>query len=128
MYNTTIVCTYNTPEIFIETDNIFEEDKTFIRNVIYRQELLNIFGLEDYNDDEMKNTFNELYEKVKDCEEIQECMLKIDAVFMYGDKEMCFITLFSYDYMYLTHICMSEFLESGKISEINKNNLIAIIL
>jgi hypothetical protein len=128
MYNTTIVCTYNTPEIFIETDNIVEEDKTFIRNVIYRQELLNIFGMEDYNDDTMKTAFNELYEKVKDCEELKECMLKIDAVFMYGDKEMCFITLFSYDYMYLTHICISEFLESGKITEINKNNLIDIIL
>ena len=35
MYNTKIVCTYNTPEVFLEEDNVSEEEKGFIRDAIY---------------------------------------------------------------------------------------------
>ena len=50
MYNTNVVCTYNTPEVFLETDNVTDREKTFIRDTIYRQELLDIFELEEYNE------------------------------------------------------------------------------
>ena len=42
MCNTKIICTYNTDEIFEPTDKLTERDKEFVRDVIYRQELLNI--------------------------------------------------------------------------------------
>ena len=45
MYNTKISCTYNTLEVFLDTDEVTEKEQEFIRDVIYRQELLNIFEL-----------------------------------------------------------------------------------
>ena len=46
MYNTKVVCTYNTSEVFLEEDNISEEEREFVRDVIYRQELLDILGID----------------------------------------------------------------------------------
>ena len=43
------------------------------------------------------------------------------------DCEFGLMIMFSYDYMYLTHICISEFLETGAISEKNISNLRSII-
>ena len=40
MYNTSIICTYNTPEVFVETDEVSNDERQFIRDVIYRQEIL----------------------------------------------------------------------------------------
>jgi len=53
MYNTKVVCTYNTPEVFLETDNVSEDEKAFIRDVIYRQELLDILGIVNDNNNEI---------------------------------------------------------------------------
>ena len=64
MYNTKIICTYNTSEVFLSSDNIADEEKEFIRDAIYRQELLNILGMEDFNDSEMESILHELYKKI----------------------------------------------------------------
>ena len=72
MYNTNIKCTYNTSETFLDSDNVNEEDKNFIRDVIYRQELLDIFGLEKYNMLETEKSIHILYERVKHCKELKE--------------------------------------------------------
>jgi hypothetical protein len=42
-------------------------------------------------------------------------------------QEFGLMLLFSYDYMYLTHICISELLDTGIISEKNMSNLRSII-
>ena len=47
MYNTKLVCTYNTSDVFLDSDNITEDEKKFICDTIYRQELLNILGIEE---------------------------------------------------------------------------------
>jgi len=119
MYNTKIICTYNSSEVFKEDDNISDQEKDFIRDTIYRQELLDILDIENYNETEINKAINELYERVKDCEELTECMLKLSGHFMSLDKEFGLMILFAYDYMYLTHICISEYLETRKISDLN---------
>jgi hypothetical protein len=60
MYNTKIVCTYNDVDVFLETDDINEKDKEFIRDALYRQELLNILGITEFNDVEMENIFSSI--------------------------------------------------------------------
>lgn len=117
MYNTKLKCTYNTPEIFLETDEVSEADKKFIRDVIYRQELLNIFGIEEYNDAEINKAIYELYENIRDCVQLKECMIKLSNNFMSTDEKVGLIVLFSYDYLYLTHDCICEHLETGIIKE-----------
>ena len=127
MYNTKCVCTYNTSDIFFEYDNITDEEKEFIRDAIYRQELLNILGMEDYNEKEMDRAINELYERIKENKELKECMLKLASNFMSIDETFGLMILFAYDYMQLTHICISEFLETGKILETNMFKLKSIV-
>jgi hypothetical protein len=127
MYNTKVVCTYNTPEVFLETDNISDSEKEFIRDTIYRQELLDILGIEEFNESKTNQVIHELYERIKECNELKECMTKIAGRFMWDDLELGLIMLFSYDYMSLTHVCVSEYLETGAISEENIQKLIHLI-
>ena len=123
MYNTQVVCTYNTPEVFLETDDITGDEKAFVRDTIYRQELLDIFCENDGNDDKLSIAINELYTKVKYCEQLTKCMLKLAGKYMATNEEFGLMLLFSYDYMYLTHICICEFIETGEISNENITNL-----
>ena len=108
MYNTKVVCTYHTPEVFNSTDNISEEEKDFIRNTIYRQELLNILGMTEFNEAEMNRAIHELYEKIKDNKELKECMALCAAKILCEDLEIGLMIMFAYDYMYLTHACICE--------------------
>ena len=134
MYNTKVECTYNTPEVFLETDNITDDEKTFIRNIIYRQELLNVLDIDYENDDndneeKISEAINELYNRVKDSTCLTKCMVKVVekhlnvGKYMTGGEELGMMLLYSYDYMYLTHICISEFIETGTISDENIKNL-----
>jgi hypothetical protein len=44
--------------------------------------------------------------------------------YMRSDEELGMMLLFSYDYMYLTHICISEFIETGNIDHENIKKLV----
>ena len=134
MYNTKVECTYNTPEVFLETDNITDDEKTFIRNIIYRQELLNVLDIDYENDDndneeKISEAIKDLYNRVKDCEKMTKCMVKVVqkhmnvGKYMTSDEELGMMLLFSYDYMYLTHICISEFIKTNTISDENIGKL-----
>jgi hypothetical protein len=127
MYNTKIFCTYNDLDVFLETDDINEKDKEFIRDTLYRQELLNILGITEFNDIEMEKGINNLYEKIKNYSPLKECMLKTASRFLSDDAELGLMILFAYDYMYLTHICISEYLEKGEVTEKNFNNLKSLL-
>lgn len=110
MYNTKIVCTYHAPEVFTSSDTITEEEREFIRDTIYRQELLDILGISEFNEIEMNKAIHELYEQIKSCKELKECMAKIAGRFLSEDLELGLMFLFAYDYMFLTHICICEYL------------------
>ena len=119
MYNTKVTCTYNTSEVFLDSDEINESEKEFIRDSLYRQELLNILGIEEYNENEMNTSIHELYERIESCIFLKECMAKMAGQFLCEDLELGLMILFAYDYMYLSHICVSEYLETGSISDEN---------
>ena len=138
MYNTKVECTYNTPEVFLETDDITDDEKAFVRDIIYRQELLDILNI-DYenedndNDDKISEAVKELYNRVKDCTELRKCMVKVVekhmnvGKYMTNNEELGMMLLLSYDYMYLTHICISEYLDTGAISHENMRKLETIL-
>jgi hypothetical protein len=119
MYNTKIICTYHTDDIFIESDKITEHEKGFIREVIYRQELLDILGIKNYNEIEMNDAIHELFIKIKECKQIIECIKEITNQFMINnDDEFGLILLYSYDYLSITHKCISEYLNTGNFPNI----------
>ena len=127
VYNTKYQCTYHLSEVFTDSDNINENDKYFVREAIYRQDLLNVFGIDEYNEQKINNEIHEIYEKVKDSKEIMQCGIKLASQFLSEDYELGLTMLFAYDYMYLTHLCISEFLEMGQISEKNVLKLKSVV-
>jgi hypothetical protein len=61
-----------------------------------------------------------IYEKVKNHKEMSECIDKLATDYLTeNDNEFGLYVLFSFDYMYQTHICISEYLETNQISEDN---------
>jgi hypothetical protein len=130
MYNTKVVCTYNTPEVFLETDKVRDEEKNFIRDAIYRQELLNILEIEEYDETQIDKAFYELYEKLRPSAELMECIDKILCKYNVTNVNKDLIglmLLYAFDYMFLTHICVSEFIETGKINKPNMLMLKSVI-
>lgn len=123
MYNTKIVCTYHTPDVFLATDEITLSDMEFVRDTIYRQELLDIFAIEEFSTDEMNRAIHKLYESLKECAELRACMRKLAERVMSVEEEYGLMILFAYEFMHLTHICVSEYLETGKISQTNLSTL-----
>jgi hypothetical protein len=124
MYNTKVVCTYNTDEVFKDSDNISEEEKEFIRDAIYRQELLDILGMSEFNESEMNRSIHELYEKIKDNKELKECMTKCAGRFLSEDLELGLMVMFAYDYMYLTHACICESTFESTFEKVEPNPMI----
>ena len=128
MYNTKVVCTYHTEEVFEPSDTISDNEKEFIRDTIYRQELLNILGMSEFNEAEMNKAIHELYERIKDSKQLKECMMTFAGRCLSEDLELGLMIMFAYDYMYLTHICICEYLDpSLEKVEPNIKKLIRLI-
>jgi hypothetical protein len=121
MYDTKFECRYHKDNVFLEGDYVTDEEKNIIRNVLYKEDVLNIFFIDDFDDDFdiFSNVMNELYKKIKDFLPFKECMKKMAAKLMSEDEQTGLILMYSYDYMYITHKCVSEYLEITTISEEN---------
>jgi hypothetical protein len=102
----------------LETDNVTDDEKEFIRNILYREDLLNIFSI-DANDDSdvFDDIISELYKKVNKCDQLKECMRLSASKLISEDEETGLCILYSYHYMHLTHECISSYLENGVVSE-----------
>ena len=124
MYNTQYVCRYNSLDVFLETDIVTEKEKELIRNILYKEDLLNIFDIDDCCEETMNGIILDIYEKIKDQEGLKECINHVASNFSITlEQEVGFIMLFSFDYLYLTHICICEFMENGKITDSSLSNL-----
>ena len=127
MYNTKYVCRYNSQDIFLDTDNISDDEKNFIIDTLYKEDLLNILGINEYNEEQINNAIHELYIRIKDHKTFTIFITKLAGHFMSTDEELGLMILFAYDYLYLSHICISELLETGNISDKNLWNLKSVV-
>ena len=124
MYNTQYLTRYNLSDVFLETDIVNETEKEIIRNVLYKEDLLNIFDIDDCCEETMNHIILDIYERIKDHEGLKECINQVSAKFSITlEQEVGFIMLFSFDYLYLTHVCICEFIETGKITDPSLSNL-----
>ena len=120
MYNSNYECRYYKEDVFLETDEVNDEEKEFIRDVLYKEDLMNIFDMEDYDTfDLFTNKFSELYQYVKNYEPLHNSMKKLASELFTEDMESGFYVLYSYHYMYIAHKCISEYLDTGLISDEN---------
>ena len=129
MYCTKYDCRYLNDDIITEMDDVTEDIMIFIRNSIYQEDFLNIFGLhfENNNAKCFEQAISMLYEKIKESTDLIELMKKASALLLSEDLITGLCVLYSYDYMYLTHKCVSEYLDTGSISQENFNKIKEII-
>ena len=118
MYDTKYECQYHKDSVFIESDVVTENEKQIITDILYKEDLLNIFGINDDDFDIFDSVMLELYEKISKCEEFKTCMKLAASKLMSENENMGLCILYSYDYMYLTHKCISEYLENNEINTI----------
>ena len=116
MYDIEYVCSYMDDDVFVETDDVNDAEKEFILNCIYRQDLLNIFQLEIFDESVINKNIDKIYDKIKHNQDIIKCVSTIGQ--QHGvANDMSFLLLFSFDYLYLTHKCVTEILVNGEISQ-----------
>jgi len=135
MYNSQFISTYSyydqeLREKFHSSENVDVDDvKGFeeLSEVIYQADLLRAFGftVEDLEKEIEFNTtlMHELYNQFKIHPTFLECIEKAKNKHLCEDLEAGFITLFSYDYFFLTHKCICEYLKDNNICEESINNL-----
>ena len=123
MYDTTHICRYHSDDIFLETDNVTQKEKDYIRNVLYREDLMYVFDMDDFNDENINLNVKNLYELLKTNVDMKECMKKAANKYLSEDEEFGLMVLFAYDYFYLTHNCICEYIETKKINENSILNL-----
>lgn len=149
-YDTSYVCTYHTNDIYsninviekinneldndgldndgldndeLDINQLTDYDKEFISDAVYRQEFLNILNLEDYDDKLVMERMHMIYNLVKDYKPFKECIDAAVKTFIYADDIAGLMILFSYYNMHLTHLCLSEFINHGHMSETHLENL-----
>ena len=127
IYNTKYVCSYNDSDVFLESEIeiLNDDEKQFVRDALYRRDLCNIFKIEDEYFDEkiITNIINALYVSINGEKFLESCIIKVSNNFFSNDLELGFLILFSFDYLYLVHPCICEFIETGKIIETNNSLL-----
>ena len=116
MYNTKYICTYNDSGVFYDTDCISDNEKEFVLDALYRKDLLSIFGVDEFNEAIFYEILNELYKKISNNEFFVKIMETMAKQYMSTDPEFGLMLMYSYDYLHLTHPCICEFLDTGKIS------------
>ena len=122
MYVTDFVCTYNKHELSDQ-------------NTIYQEQFLQAFGVKEWNDDIINKSTLELYNSVKDNQDIKDILEKIkknekDSILMLilGSEDIeVFKSLFRFDLFDLTHRLLCTLLTTGKVDKKHKINLLSNI-
>jgi hypothetical protein len=128
MYNTKYICTYNDENVFNEDDKVSESDKDFIRDALYRQDILNIFELDEFELENININLKELHDKIKNNEDINTILKKYAGIYLSEDTEFGLLLLFSFDFLHIFHPFICEYLEKGEISKEKYNKLINILI
>ena len=129
MYNVNYTCIYNKTDIFLkeEEDKLTEDDKDDIRNELYRNDMLHILGVDGVADEDIDEILINLYERIKSCDFLIECITELAGRYLSEDKVLGLIFLYSFDYMYATHLCVCDYLENGTIRDDNEKMLKGLI-
>ena len=121
MYNTDYNCIYHKEDLFLEKDNLTLDQKDTIRLELYRNDLLNIFQLEEYNEEKLSVKLDQLYDKIVNCKELINYIIKLLKIY-YGftqDPKFGIIFLFTYENMFLFHPCICDYLKDNHIKPEN---------
>lgn len=126
-YNINYNCIYLKEDLFTDVQNyeITDENKDMISNELYRNDFLNVFNLDSYDEDIIGKNFDELHDQIINCELLKEYMCKFSCEYdmMENNTNFSIIFLFSFEHLYFFHPCICDYLKDGIISEVNLNKL-----
>ena len=132
-YNTDFICTYK------------QMDDEFGQDCLYRIQLLQAFGLENWDEDKVNIIMDETFSKLKDialfieiiekakinpdmnnlitliCDDIAFTELNNELNNEPNRNKLVFELLFKYEFFDLFHKCISEQLRDGSVKESTKN-------
>ena len=82
------------------------EDEKGLKEMLYKIQLLQLFGLDEFNEDNMNEKMNELYTTIKDEDFVKDLLETNPYKSSFFNHELLFRTFFSYDYLDLFHRCL----------------------
>lgn len=113
---------------FICTYKLMDDDDD--RNIMYQIQLLQVFGMQKFDEDEMSEKMLQLYYKLIDCSQINEILeegIKANPQ-MEMTHVIMFMCLFSYQFFDLFHKCLIDYFTTGSILEESKRDMIHAIV
>ena len=117
-YNADFICTYK----------LMDDDDD--RNIMYQIQLLQAFGMQKFDEDEINEKVLQLYHTLIDCDEIKEILeegIKANLQ-MEMTHVIMFMCLFSYHFFELFHKCLIDYFTAGCILEESKRNMVRAII
>jgi len=118
-----------------EEEEVSNSDYNHISKYLYENELLYAFNLNNYDDNVINKSIEDLYNYIASKREIDK-----DVDLLLGYAELLslkiilqhntftgFMILFSYDYFHLTHLCISDLLNEELGNKISKKYIDALI-
>jgi hypothetical protein len=128
--------TYNDPDLHEKFNITEEKQKLDLSDIIYKYDLLSIFGLDDFLEEQIIEKIDHLYKLMIENEEIDKlCSNIYETINAHGVFNKInenpsfekFMILFSYDHLHLFYPCICEFLDKRTISNekliVLKNNI-----
>jgi hypothetical protein len=113
---------------FICTYKLMDNDDD--RNMMYQIQILQAFGMQKFDQDEINEKVLHLYQKLIDCNQVKEIIeegIKVN-VHMQLTHEIMFVCLFSYQFFDLFHKCLIDYFTTGSILEESKRDMIHAIV
>jgi GTP cyclohydrolase I len=100
------------------------------RNIMYQIQILQAFGMHNFDQDKINKKVLHLYQKLINCNEVKEILeegIKVNSE-MQLTHEIMFMCLFSYHFFDLFHKCLIDYFTTGSILEESKCNMIHAII
>ena len=110
---------YRNEELIKEYLAEFED----IAEIIYQNELLQVFDLIEFDENKINEKINTLYELLIQNNELKSFLEKNIKHKLDNNLESKFILLFNYDYFYIFYEILREYLTNNKLSDKLLNRL-----
>lgn len=125
MCNINYICKYEDETVFEknELEKLSENDIYYIKNELYKMDILNIFELQEFDNNIINEKLENIYNKIKNHNELNKIISKLSAYYFSEDKLLGLMILFSYDFLYLFYPCLTEYLKNTVISDNNLKKL-----
>ena len=127
MYDSNYSCRYHREDVFLETDEANYYEKEFIRDYLYKEDILEIFNIENGDISLLDKAIDDLYNEIKESTGLNDVMMMVASMHNSVDPVIGLCVLYSFDFMNYAHICVSEYIKTKKINEENLETLQEVV-